>query len=140
MAFVDYYQILGIQKTASEKDIKAAYRKLARKYHPDVNPNDQEAQKKFQELNEANEVLSDPEKRKNMTSMERTGNMGKNMKKRGKHVPLRLIMAEVMRPVAAIIFLIFLNRCLVEIRDLEAAAALADKPNSEVRITRQKCI
>lgn len=64
MAFVDYYQILGIQKTASEKDIKAAYRKLARKYHPDVNPNDQEAQKKFQELNEANEVLSDPEKRK----------------------------------------------------------------------------
>ncbi|GLU56103.1 DnaJ C-terminal domain-containing protein [Dyadobacter frigoris] len=64
MAFVDYYQILGIEKTASEKDIKAAYRKLARKYHPDVNPNDQEAQKKFQELNEANEVLSDPEKRK----------------------------------------------------------------------------
>ncbi|MEO6687087.1 MAG: DnaJ domain-containing protein, partial [Dyadobacter sp.] len=64
MAFVDYYQILGIQKTATEKDIKAAYRKLARKYHPDVNPNDQEAQKKFQELNEANEVLSDPEKRK----------------------------------------------------------------------------
>ncbi|WP_159467365.1 DnaJ C-terminal domain-containing protein [Dyadobacter sp. 3J3] len=64
MAFVDYYQILGIQKTATEKEIKAAYRKLARKYHPDVNPNDQEAQKKFQELNEANEVLSDPEKRK----------------------------------------------------------------------------
>ena len=64
MAFVDYYQILGVQKSASEKEIKAAYRKLARKYHPDVNPNDQEAQKKFQELNEANEVLSDPEKRK----------------------------------------------------------------------------
>jgi curved DNA-binding protein len=64
MAFVDYYQILGVQKSATEKEIKAAYRKLARKYHPDVNPNDQEAQKKFQELNEANEVLSDPEKRK----------------------------------------------------------------------------
>lgn len=64
MAFVDYYQILGVDKSASDKDIKSAYRKLARKYHPDVNPNDKEAQKKFQELNEANEVLSDPEKRK----------------------------------------------------------------------------
>ena len=63
MAFVDYYQILGLGKTASDKDIKNAYRKLARKYHPDLNPDDKEAQKKFQELNEANEVLSDPEKR-----------------------------------------------------------------------------
>lgn len=64
MAFIDYYQILGIDKTASEKEIKNAYRKLARKYHPDLNPNDAEANKKFQQLNEANEVLSDPEKRK----------------------------------------------------------------------------
>ncbi|HWV33691.1 MAG TPA: J domain-containing protein [Dyadobacter sp.] len=64
MAFVDYYQILGIDKNADDKAIKNAYRKLARKYHPDLNPNDKEAQKKFQELNEANEVLSDPEKRK----------------------------------------------------------------------------
>ncbi len=64
MAFIDYYQILGITKAASEKDIKNAYRKLARKYHPDLNPNDKEANKKFQQLNEANEVLSDPEKRK----------------------------------------------------------------------------
>ena len=64
MAFVDYYQILGISKTATEKDIKNAYRKLARKLHPDVNPNDKDAQRKFQEINEANEVLSDPEKRK----------------------------------------------------------------------------
>ena len=64
MAFIDYYKILGIDKNASEKDIKTAYRKQARKYHPDVNPNDKEAHKKFQEVNEANEVLSDPEKRK----------------------------------------------------------------------------
>ena len=64
MAFVDYYQALGITKSATEKDIKAAFRKMARKYHPDVNPNDKDAQKKFQEINEANEVLSDPEKRK----------------------------------------------------------------------------
>jgi curved DNA-binding protein len=64
MAFIDYYQILGLDKKASDKDIKNAYRKLARKYHPDLNPNDAEANKKFQQLNEANEVLSDPEKRK----------------------------------------------------------------------------
>src|ERR1700712_1305526 len=64
MAFIDYYQILGVTKIATDKDIKAAYRKLARKYHPDLNPNDGEAQKKFQQLNEANEVLSDPDKRK----------------------------------------------------------------------------
>jgi curved DNA-binding protein len=64
MAFIDYYKILGIDKNASEKDIKAAYRKLARKFHPDLNPNDTEANKKFQQINEANEVLSDPEKRK----------------------------------------------------------------------------
>src|ERR1700748_2926159 len=64
MAFIDYYQTLGIPKAASDKDVKNAYRKLARKYHPDLNPNDAEANKKFQQLNEANEVLSDPEKRK----------------------------------------------------------------------------
>ncbi|WCT14061.1 J domain-containing protein [Mucilaginibacter jinjuensis] len=64
MAYIDYYQVLGLKKDATEKDIKSAYRKLARKYHPDVNPNDNEANKKFQEVNEANEVLSDPDKRK----------------------------------------------------------------------------
>jgi len=64
MEFIDYYQILGINKSATEKEIKSAYRKLARKYHPDLNPNDSEAKKKFQQINEANEVLSDPEKRK----------------------------------------------------------------------------
>ncbi len=64
MNFVDYYQTLGISKTATEGEIKKAYRKLARKYHPDVNPNDKEANKKFQQINEANEVLSDVEKRK----------------------------------------------------------------------------
>ena len=64
MAFIDYYKTLGVDKNADEKDIKNAYRKLARKYHPDLNPNDKEAHKKFQEINEANEVLSDPEKRK----------------------------------------------------------------------------
>ncbi|MEO6682472.1 MAG: J domain-containing protein, partial [Ginsengibacter sp.] len=64
MNFVDYYQTLGISKSATEADIKKAYRKLARKYHPDVNPNDKEAHKKFQQINEANEVLSDSDKRK----------------------------------------------------------------------------
>lgn len=64
MEFIDYYKILGVEKNASESDIKSAYRKLARKFHPDLNPNDKEANKKFQQINEANEVLSDPEKRK----------------------------------------------------------------------------
>lgn len=64
MEFIDYYKVLGLSKQATEKEIKAAYRKLARKYHPDLNPNNKEAEKKFKQLNEANEVLSDPEKRK----------------------------------------------------------------------------
>jgi curved DNA-binding protein len=64
MDFIDYYKILGVKKDASQDDIKAAYRKLARKHHPDLNPNDKEANKKFQQINEANEVLSDPGKRK----------------------------------------------------------------------------
>ncbi|MBB1284134.1 J domain-containing protein [Flavisolibacter sp. BT320] len=64
MEFVDYYKILGIDKNASDDEVKKAYRKLARKYHPDLNPNDAEAHKRFQQINEANEVLSDPEKRK----------------------------------------------------------------------------
>lgn len=64
MEFIDYYKILELDKSASSDDIKKAYRKLARKYHPDLNPNDAQAKKKFQQINEANEVLSDPEKRK----------------------------------------------------------------------------
>ncbi|PWL37631.1 molecular chaperone DnaJ [Flagellimonas aquimarina] len=64
MDFIDYYKVLGIQKNASAADVKKAYRKLARKYHPDLNPNDPQTEKKFKQINEANEVLSDPVKRK----------------------------------------------------------------------------
>jgi curved DNA-binding protein len=64
MAYIDYYKVLGIDKKASQDEIKKAYRKLARKYHPDLNPDDKEANKLFQQINEANEALSDPEKRK----------------------------------------------------------------------------
>lgn len=64
MEFIDYYKVLGVNKNASTADIKKAYRKLARKHHPDLNPNDASAQKRFQQLNEANEVLTDAEKRK----------------------------------------------------------------------------
>lgn len=64
MEFIDYYKVLELNKDASVEDVKKAYRKQARKYHPDLNPNDAAAKSKFQQINEANEVLSDPEKRK----------------------------------------------------------------------------
>ncbi|MDR1161202.1 MAG: J domain-containing protein [Tannerellaceae bacterium] len=64
MAYIDYYKILGVGKDASQEAIKKAYKKLARKHHPDLNQSDPDAHRKFQEINEANEVLSDPEKRK----------------------------------------------------------------------------
>lgn len=64
MAYIDYYKVLGLNKNATDDEIKKAYRKLARQHHPDLNPNDKEAHIKFQQINEANEVLSDPEKRK----------------------------------------------------------------------------
>ena len=77
--FKDYYKILGVDKKANEKEIRAAYRKLARKYHPDVNPGDNAAEEKFKEINEANEVLSDPEKRKKYDELSSiiTSNMDK---------------------------------------------------------------
>ena len=62
MEFKDYYATLGVTKNASQEEIQRAYRKLARKYHPDVNPNDKTMEEKFKEINEAYEVLSDPDK------------------------------------------------------------------------------
>jgi len=64
MDYKDYYKALGLEKTATAEQIKKAYRKLARQHHPDVNPDDKGAEQKFKEINEAHEVLSDPEKRK----------------------------------------------------------------------------
>src|SRR6266704_1292594 len=64
MEFRDYYKTLGVERKASAAEIKAAYRKLARKHHPDVNPNNKEAERRFKEINEAYQVLSDAEKRK----------------------------------------------------------------------------
>ncbi|GLV55276.1 molecular chaperone DnaJ [Dictyobacter sp. S3.2.2.5] len=67
--YKDYYKILGVSKDADQKEIQRAFRRLARKYHPDVNPDNKEAENKFKEINEANEVLSDPEKRKKYDEM-----------------------------------------------------------------------
>lgn len=64
MSYIDYYSILGVDRNATQEDIKKAFRKLARQYHPDLNPDNPSAKDKFQQINEANEVLSDPEKRK----------------------------------------------------------------------------
>ena len=123
MDFVDYYKLLGINKTATPKDIKNAYRKLARKYHPDLNPNDKDAKRNFQQINEANEVLSDRKNAKNMTSTERIGNtlislrtknnISSNLQIRRGHDMLIHNQEE--------IFLIFLNLCLVAQADLQEA-------------------
>ena len=64
MGFIDYYKVLGVEKSATQDEIKKAYRKLAKKYHPDLNKDNPQAKERFQEINEANEVLGDPEKRK----------------------------------------------------------------------------
>lgn len=64
MAFIDYYKVLGVDRSASQDDIRKAFRKLAKRYHPDINKDSPDAKERFQEINEANEVLGDPEKRK----------------------------------------------------------------------------
>lgn len=81
MPFIDYYKILGVAKTATEKEIKSAYRKLARKYHPDLNPDNKEAENKFKEINEANEVLSNPEYRKKYDKYGKDWKHGEEMEK-----------------------------------------------------------
>ena len=83
MEFKDYYATLGVAKTATDKEIKQAFRKLARKYHPDVNPGDKSAEAKFKEINEAYEVLGDPDKRRSTTSSARTGGMYEQAAQRG---------------------------------------------------------
>lgn len=75
MAFIDYYKILGVDRNIPQKDVRAAYRKRAKQFHPDLHPNDPKAKAKFQALSEAYDVIGDPEKRKNMTNMENNGAM-----------------------------------------------------------------
>lgn len=84
MEFVDYYKILELEKNASPEDIKKAYRKFARKYHPDLNPNDKAAEDRFKQVNEANEVLSDPEKRKKYDQYGKDWKHGEEFEKRSR--------------------------------------------------------
>jgi curved DNA-binding protein len=87
MEFKDYYATLGVPKTATDKEIKQAFRKLARKHHPDVNPNDKGAETKFKELNEANEVLGDPEKRKKYDELGANWRMYEQAQQQGQPYP-----------------------------------------------------
>jgi curved DNA-binding protein len=89
MEFIDYYKALGVDRNASTEDIKKAYRKLARQYHPDVNPNNDEAKRKFQQVNEANEVLSDPEKRKKYDQYGKDWKHAEEFEKARQHGPQR---------------------------------------------------
>src|SRR5919112_1111333 len=80
MDYKDYYKMLGVERNASEDDIRKAYRKLAMKYHPDRNPNDKEAEERFKEINEAYQVLSDAKKR---AHYDRLGSDYSNWQQRG---------------------------------------------------------
>ncbi|HEX9367709.1 MAG TPA: DnaJ C-terminal domain-containing protein [Vicinamibacterales bacterium] len=87
MEFKDYYATLGVPKTATDKEIKQAFRKLARKHHPDVNPNDKGAEAKFKEINEANEVLGDPDKRKKYDELGANWRMYEQAQQQGQSYP-----------------------------------------------------
>jgi curved DNA-binding protein len=87
MEFKDYYQTLGVAKTASDKELKQAYRKLARKHHPDVNPGDKSAEARFKEINEAYEVLGDPEKRRKYDELGANWRMYEQAQQQGQGFP-----------------------------------------------------
>jgi DnaJ-class molecular chaperone len=129
MDFVDYYKILGVDPKATEKEIKNAYRKLARKHHPDLHPNDKEAKAKFQQINEANEVLSDPVKRKKYDQH------GKDWNSISSNQPGHVDQG-IQRNKILAAFPISLNPCL---EDLVVQLA-ADKSNTEEKITPPSCI
>lgn len=135
MDYIDYYKILGISKNATADEIKKAYRKLARNHHPDLNPHNKEAEKRFQQINEANEVLSDPEKRKNTINTERTGNRPSSLKKlknNSRHqgltrVAIHLVVARTIHIMTMMIILISFHLCL-------GIGKAADKQSLEDRI------
>jgi DnaJ-class molecular chaperone len=87
MEFKDYYKTLGVSKTATEKELKQAYRKLARKHHPDVNPGDKSAESRFKEINEAYEVLGDPDKRKKYDELGANWRMYEQAQQQGQPFP-----------------------------------------------------